>query len=574
MNNLDRLSTKTAFFLGLTALLSGCTPKTPPSNAGQPTVTPATQQSGTSPAGGGLRFAEVAEKSGINYLWEVQGKRPLTILQTIGNGCAFFDYDNDGNLDILLVGRETVLYKGDGKGKFSDVSAATGIGKLTGHLLGCAVGDYDNDGFADVYLSAYRGGVLLHNQGGKAFSNVTKSSGIAAQPWASSCSFADLDGDGKLDLYICNYAQFGPNTKPQLCEFNGILSSCGPKFYLPEKGVVYRNLGSGKFQDVTKAAGADKVSGRALGVAIADFDSSGRQSIAIANDELHGDLLHNLGKTRFKNVGTESGTATDSDGNVHGGMGIDWGDYDNDGKLDLFVATFQHEAKNVYRNEGDGLFTDNSARLGLVDKTAEMVTFGVKWFDADNDGHLDLILANGHVQDNIAAIDKAATYRQPIKLFRNLSGTGFEDAGKTAGAIFEQRFVGRGLAVGDYDNDGKMDALVVDSEGKPLLLHNETPAAGSWLLLKLVGSKGNRDGIGALVTVEADGKKLLRHSATDGSYLSASDRRVHFGLGKAATATITVKWTNGTTTVKDVPVNQVLTVREEGQPAVSQVSRP
>jgi enediyne biosynthesis protein E4 len=360
-----------------------------------------------------------------------------------------------------------------------------------------------------------------------------------------------------------------------LCEFAGIPSSCGPRFYEPEKGVLYLNLGGGKFRDVTQTAQATDISGKGLGVASADFDGSGRQSLAIANDEMPGDLLQPTGKSgtspRFRNIGPDSNTSHDADGNVHGGMGIDWGDYDNDQKLDLVVATFQHEPKNVYRNEGDIMFTDYAGRLGLTNKTAPMVAFGVKWFDADNDGWLDLIFANGHVQDNIADIDKSMTYPQDIQLFRNVNGTSFEDVGASAGASFQKKIVGRGLAVGDYDNDGKVDVLIVDAEGTPLLLHNETPDAGNWLTLKLVGKKSNRDGIGALVTVEADGKTLLRHCARDGSYLSASDNRVHFGVDKATTANVTVKWTNGkTTTLKNVAANRVTTVAEEAGDGVTQ----
>ena len=290
---------------------SGCKPEAAvPASTVKPPV--ASNISDVTAVRGTLRFAEVTKSAGIDYLWTVQGKRPLTILQTIGNGCAFLDYDNDGNLDILLVGIKVALYKGDGKGKFTDASIQTGISKLSGHLLGCSVGDYDNDGFEDIYLSAYRGGILLHNQAGKGFQDVTAASGIAKQPWGSSSAFADIDGDGKLDLYICNYAIFGPETKPQLCEFSGILSSCGPKFYLPEKGVLYHNLGGGKFQDITKVSGSNAINGRALGVAVADFDGSGRQSIAIANDEQPGDLLHNEGgsgsaPTAFKNIGAVSG---------------------------------------------------------------------------------------------------------------------------------------------------------------------------------------------------------------------------------------------------------------------------
>ncbi|HEV2471770.1 MAG TPA: VCBS repeat-containing protein, partial [Chthonomonadales bacterium] len=268
-----------------------------------------------------FRFSDVTQAAGINYKWTIAGARPLNILQTIGNGCAFLDYNNDGNLDILLVGPQLALYRGDGKGHFIDVTQSVGLDKLKGHWLGCAVGDYDNDGFDDIYLTAYRGGALLHNEGGKRFRDVTAASGIPPQPWATSAAFVDVNNDGLLDLFICDYVKFGPHTKPQLCPYTGLMSACGPRFYDPEKGRLYINLGGGRFKDASSQWGVTSssgVQGKDLGVACADFDGSGRQSVAVANDEVAGDLLQNMGG-KFSNVGTSSGTAFDTDGNVHGG---------------------------------------------------------------------------------------------------------------------------------------------------------------------------------------------------------------------------------------------------------------
>ncbi|HLV81510.1 MAG TPA: CRTAC1 family protein [Chthonomonadaceae bacterium] len=510
----------------------------------------------------GPHFTDITQAAGIDYRWVIPGPRPLNILQTIGNGCAFLDYNNDGNLDILLVGTNHVaLYQGDGHGHFTDVSHQTGLDRLKGHFLGCAVGDYDNDGFDDIYLSAYRGGALLHNEGGKGFRDVTQQAGIKPQPWTTSATFVDVDNDGLLDLFIGNYAIFGPNTQPQLCRQNGLETACGPRFYQPEKAVLYHNEGHGRFLDVTdrwKAIGH----GKDLGVSCADFNGSGRQSIALANDEVPGDLLQNQGHV-FVNRGAESGTAYDANGLIHGGMGVDWGDYDNDGRPDLVVATFQNEPKNVYHNEGGGFFNDRSAMLGVAAKTQPYVAFGVKWVDVDNDGWLDLILANGHVQDNIHAIDKSATYLQPIQLLLSRQGTAFEDVGAAADPAFSTPILGRGLAIGDIDNDGRMDALVVNSEGAPLLLHNETPNTGHWLLCRLEGVKSNRDGLGAQVNAEASGRKWLRLCHTDGSYMSASDKRVHFGLGAATQVTLTVHWPSGAVDVyPDQPADRVVTLRE------------
>jgi hypothetical protein len=512
----------------------------------------------------GVQFSEVAARAGITYRWPAPRTRPVNILQGIGYGCAFLDFDADGRLDAFLIGPRLALYRGDGRGNFQDVSEAVDLRALRGDFRGCAVGDYDNDGFPDIYLSAYRGGALLHNERGQRFRQVGGGA-PAAQPWGSSCSFTDFDGDGRLDLYIGNYVQFSAQSK-QLCDEGGQVTACGPLTYGPERGVFYQNAGGGKFIDRTRAWGADRVSGKALGVAAADFDGAGRPSLAIANDEVAGDLLLNR-DGRFENIGVASGTAYTSAGIPQGGMGIDWGDFDNDGQLDLSVATFAGEAKPVYRNEGDHVFSEESARLGLVAPTRTYVAFGLKWLDANNDGWLDLLLANGHTNDNVASYKAELTYRQPTQLFLNNGGQRFSSVDGATVPALSRPIVGRGLATGDFDNDGRVDALVVDIEGAPLLLHNESRNTGHWLLARLVGTRSSRDGIGAVVTVNAGGRRLLRHCHTDGSYLSASDGRVHFGLGRASTAdTVTVQWPSGRKDIyRDVVADRIITLTE-GKP--------
>lgn len=496
----------------------------------------------------GIAFVDVAAEAGLKYEWKAEGARPLNILQTIGNGCAFLDYNNDGNLDILLIGPKLALFEGDGKGHFTDVTVKAGLDKISGHLLGVAIGDFDNDGFDDLYLTAYRGGILLKNMEGKSFKDVTKESGIPAQPWGTSASFVDIDGDGKLDLYIGNYAQFGPDTKPQLCEMGGRMSSCGPRFYLGESGRLYRNLNGKQFRDITNEWKAGNPKGKTLGVVATNADGSGKASLALANDEEAGNFLRNLGR-KFDDIGASTGFAFQSSGQVQGGMGIDSGDFDNDGKLDLTVATFQHEPKAVYHNETTDknfpVFTECSSQLGMSDSAAPFVAFGVKFFDFNNDGYLDLIFANGHVQDNIELIDKTTSYRQPLQLFRNDSGKRFTEV--NGGAPFQKMIVGRGLSVGDFDNDGKMDILVVDSEGAPLLLHNACESgAGAWIGFKLIGSgKSSKDAYGAEITITTERGKLMRVCHADGSYLSSSDSRVHFGLGTGKIRSVSVRWPDG-----------------------------
>jgi len=574
----------------------------------------------------------VAERAGIEYQWTIPGSRPLNILQTIGNGCAFLDVDQDGSLDVLLVGPKLALYLGDGKGHFTDATAAYGLDKLQGHFLGCAIGDYDNDGYPDIYLTAYRGGLLLHNEPRSAtgvteglsansssagtsrsfaanlsavsklrksgeprrFRDVTIEAGIAPQPWGTSASFVDFDGDGKLDLYIANYVQFDPKTSRLLCSQStsrgGALSACGPERYDPLRGVLYRNLSGRHFADVTQQAGALTHSGKGLGVAAADYDGSGRQSIAIANDDMPGDLLQNSAtekrkkSAQFQNVGIKSGVAFGPGNKQHGGMGIDWGDYDNDGRLDLLVTTFYSEEKCLYHNDGDGLFSFAQQQTGVAARSINMATaFGCRFFDVDNDGWLDFAVACGHVQDNVEefAYYDHSTYRQPTLLLHNRGGQtakavdqsgerttanasasateetakpaaknvsiGFENLSEHTGAGLQKPIVGRGLATGDFDNDGRMDLLVVDSEGSPLLLHNESKPVRNWIGFRLIGSGGSsRDAYGAQITLSAGGRSLLRHCHADGSYMSSSDPRVHFGLGQARQVeTLTIRWPDG-----------------------------
>ena len=511
---------------------------------------------------GNAHFREVAAEAGLNYQWTPPGRKPLNILQTIGNGCAFLDYDQDGNLDVLLVGPTPALFKGDGKGHFTDVSAETGIGALKGYFLGCAVGDADNDGFPDVYLSGYREARFLHNAGGKSFRDTTAAMRLKPQPWGTSAGFADLDGDGFLDLYVCNYADFDPKTVPQLCKFQtkdrgDVLSSCGPRYYKGVKGVMYRNKGGKSFEDVTKAWVFDTHNGRGLGVAFGDIDGSGRVAVSVANDEAPGDLFYRKGAAmKFDNIAEIAGTARDRSGSLHGGMGADWGDYNNDGKLDLFVATFRNEAKTLYRNEGGTQFTDVSYPVGVARPALPYVTFGCKFFDADNDGWQDIILCNGHVQDNIKLIENA-DFPQPIVFMRNAAPGVYDDATQMSGIGALPPIVGRGLAIGDYDNDGRVDVLIVDSEGKPLLLHNEADGRKNWVGFRCVDKTG-RDAYGAVLTLKAGGVTQTRQCQPSGSYLSMSDPRVHFGIGNAAQAdSFTVRWPDGKVeTLPNVTMNR------------------
>lgn len=547
--------------LALTVLAASC------SGPKQGAVPPpaASHASASAVRAEGPRFENISSSAGITYRWTIPGSRPLNLLQTIGNGCGLFDYDGDGSLDVLLIGRAIALYRGDGRGHFTDVSKQVGLSSLSGQFLGCAIGDYDNDGRPDLYVSGYRTGVLLHNENGGLFRDVTRQAGLKAQPWGTSCAFADVDGDGRLDLYVGNYVKFGPDTVPQMCRHDGIATTCGPLAYEAETGVLYLNAGGGRFEDVTREMGANHVSGKALGVAAAP-GAQGSPLLAIANDEMPGDLLalkRMPAGRRFVNEGPQSGTGFSDAGKPHGGMGIDWGDYDNDGRLDLAVATFEEEVKPLFHNEGQGYFEDRSQALGVASAALPYVSFGMKWLDVDNDGWLDLAVTNGHIADNVEAYDQTHAYRQPSLLFHNMQGSRFEEIGRTASPDLARPIVGRGLAIGDIDNDGRMDLLLVDSEGAPILLRNQTPHAGHWLLVKLVGTKCNRDAYGAIITAVWGGHTLVRHCHSDGSYLSASDSRVHFGLGKATQADLTIRWPDGTTeSFPSIPADRQITLNE------------
>ncbi len=499
---------------------------------------------------GSVRFRDVAARAGLRYRWTIPGPRPHNILQSIGNGCAFLDYNNDGNLDVLLVGPKPALYQGDGHGHFVDVTRQTGLATLSGDFRGCAVGDYDNDGYDDIYLSGYGTGVLLHNERGRAFRDVTAAMGLKPQPWGASCTFADLEGSGFLDLFICNYVRFGPSSR-QFCRQDLIDTACAPTVYPPLKGVLYRNLRGRAFADVTRESGLDAQTGNALGVVCADFDGTGRPYLAVANDETGDDLFQSLGKGRFRNISAQAGTRGDEGGNVHAGMGMDTGDYDNDGKLDLFVTTYRSEDKCLYHNDGVGLFSLRSPAVGIERILIPFVSFGCKFLDVDNNGWLDLLVASGHVEDTVDRT-RRGTYRQPIKLLRNMGASAgapisFRDVRYGSGLEKLAPIVGRGLATGDFDNDGRVDALVVDSEGAPLLLHNQSHPAGNWIGFRLVGTgRSNLDAYGAVVTVESGGRRLMRVCHADGSYLSSSDKRVLVGLGTATHVdSCTVRWPDG-----------------------------
>ncbi len=514
-------------------------------------------------------FRNVASGSGLEFRWGHGGRSPLHIIETLGHGCAFLDYDGDGWLDAFVAGNDRcALFRNlgpPGPGqlpRFMEVTREAGL-IATGPFCGVAVGDVDNDGRPDVYVTGYGKCVLYRNTGRAAFEDVTARAGVGALgPYdvATAAAFADLDGDGRLDLFAGRYVRFTPKTI-RFCTYHGVRAGCGVKNYDPAFPRVYRNTGGWVFRDVTRAWGFDTLHGRCLGVAVSAADDGRGVVLYSANDELPGDLMLPHGR-RYRNAGVSSGTAYNREGLTQGGMGVDWGDYDGDGRPDLVVATFQQEPKSIYRNDGRSLFTETSAELGVAAGTIAHVAWTARFFDIENDGWLDLLFTNGHSQDNVHRIEPDRTYPQRMQLYRNENGQLFREAGPEAGPTFGQPIVGRGAAFGDYDNDGRTDVLVVDEEGPAQLLHNEAPA-GHWLGIRLTGTP-QRDAIGARVTVAAGGRRWTRDLQHAGGYISAHDPRLLFGLGSTQRVEeVVIRWPGGAVErLRDLPADQYIHITQ------------
>lgn len=542
---------------------------------------PAAPPAPSASAGGGL-FRDVAREAGLAFRWGHKSVEGLDILETIGHGCAFVDYDNDGHLDILLVGDAgPALYRGDGRGKFADVSASA-LPPVSGstHFLGCAVADFDGDTFPDLYLSGYGSARLYRNDGGRGFKDVTAGSGLAARgpyDWTTSAAWADADGDGDLDLYVGRYVRFDPQTPP-LCPYvtldgKQIRMACDPGRYTPQRGSLYRNDGGGKFTDITAQAGLGDAHGNALGCLFGDMDEDGKPDLYVANDLQPADLYQNLGKGRFRNIGPESGTAYSANGTTMAGMGIDWGDYDNDARFDLLVASFSDQPKSLFRNEGRRFFSDQSYASGLGPASYRPLAFGASFVDVENDGWLDVVFTNGHVFSQVEQVIAGATYPQSTLLLKNTAGK-FTDATASAGPDFARKIVGRGIARGDFDEDGRLDLLAVDDEGAPLLLRNEAREAGHWLALRVLDAKG-REAVGARVTLTLEGKSRIDEVRAGGSYLSANAFALHFGLGERPTVdSLRVRWPDGTVrTFARLAVDRAYTVAPGDTAPVARTER-
>ena len=511
-----------------------------------------------------VRFVDVAEEAGIDFRLGHGRKSPLNILETASGGAGFLDFDQDGDPDVILVGDRTCrLYRNLGRGRFQD---ASGILDLTRdqRWMGCAVGDYNGDRYPDVLLTGFRCAALLQNDRGRRFRDATRSSGIRTDLWTTSAEFADIDRDGDLDLYVGAYVAYHPGSA-DLCRLGTLLTACGPERYQAERGLLYRNEGHGRFEDATSAFGLEAAAGKTWGVAFGDYNGDGWPDLYLANDRVPSNLFRN-DKGVFRDASLESGTAYDAAGGLMGAMGVDWGDADGDGGPDLFVTTYHQEASPLYVSPDGEAFKDVGERAGLASPTRPQVGFGCGFFDADNDGDLDLFAANGHVRDNVGALDAAQTYAQPMQLFLNDGFGRYRDVSAAAGADVSEPAVGRGVAFADYDGDGDADVLVVDLAGQARLLRNEYRGGNRWIKIRLRASGENAEALGARVTITTAGERRVRWAKRGGSVLSASDSAVHCGLGPATEASVEVEWPDGGRTVRRaVPANHsfVLSITNE-----------
>jgi hypothetical protein len=527
------------------------------------------------------KFTDVTAALGLHFQYISSHTAKHYLPETMGAGVALFDYDNDGRLDIFLVNgapltdptpKGTIPQKSGPQywnrllhqkpdGSFEDVTEKAGL-QGSGYGMGVAVGDYDNDGFEDLYVTAYGGNKLYHNNGDGTFADVTEKAGVAGSGWSTSAAWVDLDGDGLLDLVVLRYVQW--DFEDIWCgeHKEGYRSYCHPDIFQPVSPLVYHNDGNGRFTEVSQKIGVSKP-GKGLGIAIADYDRDGHIDLFVANDSMVEFLYHNKGDGTFEEVGLLSQVAVDGDGRTYAGMGVDFADYNNDGWPDLVITDLANQRYAVYQNNGDSSFSYASFSVGIARATMPHSGWGVRFLDYDNDGWKDLLIAQGHDLDTIELNYPNLHYREPMLLLRNM-GRDFADVSSDSGAVFRQSWLGRGMAIGDIDNDGRIDAVVTTNDGPAYILDNETPTQNHWLTLKLIGHKSNRDAIGAEVKlITAKGQQFATVSTT-GSYLSSSDKRVHFGLGSESIAqTIEIRWPSGILqTLKNIPADQILQIDE------------
>lgn len=573
-----KLSTFSILSLLLVTWLSGCNSakKSPPLAGNSANSVTASQPFAAS---GNVLFTEVARQSGITFKHNLGATGRFYFIESTPPGCAFFDYDNDNNLDVFLIQSGApvttsknlprpfcALYHNQGDGTFTLVTAKSGLDKDLGYAQGATVGDYDNDGYEDIFVTSYGGNHLFRNLNGTGkFSDATKSTGLDSvhgTGYATSAAWGDYDNDGRLDLYVCYYAQWTPATD-KACRVNNQLDYCSPLVYQPETHRLYHNEGR-KFRDVSDKAGISKSMGRGLAVTFLDADSDGHQDIFVANDLTPNMLWHNNGNGTFKDIAVEAGCAYGEDGVSMAGMGVAISDYNRTGHESLFVTNFSGRPNIIFKNHGK-YFQEVSAEANLVASHLNLLSFGCEFFDYDADGWQDLIVNNGHVESLKSRREPGVHYEQPKQLLHNEGNGSFRDLNdaKLLGDLSLPR-VGRGLAVGDYDNDGQVDILAVNQNEATQLFKNQVRNSYHWVSFKTIGTKSNKDGLHTRFTVKTEGAPQTATVRTSSSFLSSSDRRVYFGLKSAQTIKeVTILWPSGTReTLKNLPGDTFYTLTE------------
>lgn len=493
------------------------------------------------------KFTDVTKQAGIVFRHDAQKGGRKYLPETMGAGCAFVDLDGDGWPDILLMNPQPVLYRNNRDGTFRNVTAGSGIPRLPRWPMGVAVGDYDNDGRPDLYLTAVSGDRLLRNEGGMRFRDVTAAAGIANSAFGTSGAFLDYDLDGRLDLFVANYVQWSPQGD-LFCSLDGVNKSyCTPESYRGVSSKLFRNLGNGRFEDVTRKAGLYDPSSKSLGVAVLDYNNDGWPDLFVANDTQPNKLYRNLKNGRFAEEGVAAGVAFGEDGVARGAMGGDAGDYDRSGRAHLLVGNFSNQMLGLYRNEGNGLFVDEAPRSTVGRASLLRLAFGVFFFDYDLDGWLDLFAANGHIEEEIARVQPKVTYAQPPLLFRNLGRGRFEEVTMRLGPDLQKPLVARGAAWADYDRDGDLDILMTSNHGPAVLYRNDAvPKGHHWVGFRLVGRRANRSAAGAVVRIETASGRQWAMVKSGSSYCSASDLVVHFGLGRdSEIRSVEIEWPGG-----------------------------
>jgi len=543
-------------------------------------------QSGWSASQSAVQFRDIARSAGITFTHDNAATSEKFLIETMGSGCGWIDYDQDGLLDLYLVNSaatqvykpphplRSALYHNNGDGTFTDITGRAGVGAEGLFGMGVAVGNYDNDGFPDLFVLGYGRCILYHNNGDGTFTDVTLHARVEnAGRWASSAAWFDYDNDGRLDLVIANYVDWSPERNFYCGDRGpGLRSYCHPDDFNGQPPTLYHNNGDGTFADVSKSSGLGLKAGNGLGVVTFDYDNDGWQDIFIANDHMPNFLFHNNRNGTFTEIGYLAGVAVSADGQFEAGMGTDAADMTGSGRMDLIVTHLDMQLARFYQNLGNGSFDDATLRSKLSYATFHMSGFGTRFFDYDNDGHRDLFMANGHVLDNIQHYHSEVAYAEPKLMFHNNGRGVFENVSDQMGPDFLLPRVSRGAAIGDFDNDGHLDILVSNNGQVPQLLRNDGHIANHWLEILLIGTKSNRDGVGSRVKLSAGDLVLYDQRKGGMSYQSAQDPRLHFGLGQHTKVdSIEIVWPSGDVTkLRNINADQIIAIKE----ATGIVERP